>query len=156
MAGVASTNETEREGKESNKYFLNTHHIPLAVLKNEPPASSQSSLSGKEKQVLHVLPGNKCRGQWAQEADGADTSLGCGRFSTGNFVGIGRPRRGEQVKRSWDILVKGVKCAEALRREKPGTWELQEAHYVVKSVRNALDKSNGNRQAWVESRNSKN
>lgn len=51
MAGVAGINETEREGKESNKYFLSTHHMPDAVPKNEPSASSQSSPSGKEKQL---------------------------------------------------------------------------------------------------------
>lgn len=45
-------------------------------------------------------------------------------------VHIGRPRRGEQLKRSWEVLVKRVKCAKALRREKPGTWGLQEVHYV--------------------------
>lgn len=31
MAGVASTSETEREGKESNKYLLSIHHMPDAV-----------------------------------------------------------------------------------------------------------------------------
>lgn len=48
---MAGTNETEREGKESNKYLLRTHHMPDAVPNNEPSASSQSSLSGKEKQL---------------------------------------------------------------------------------------------------------
>lgn len=45
-------------------------------------------------------------------------------------VYTGRLMRGEQVKRPWEILVKSVKFSEALRREKLGTWGLQEVHYV--------------------------
>lgn len=104
---MVSTNETERQGKESNRYLLSAHHMLGAVLNNEQSATSQSALSGKERQLntqlqykAQVLPGHKYRGQWEQ------VSGGCcwrgGRFPTGNvYASISKMRRGDQVKNSW-------------------------------------------------------
>lgn len=35
MADVVSADETEKAGKESNKYLLSAHNMPGTVLKNE-------------------------------------------------------------------------------------------------------------------------
>lgn len=51
MADMVSTNETEREGKERNKYLLSTHHVPGAMLNSGLSAAPQSSLSGRERQL---------------------------------------------------------------------------------------------------------
>lgn len=64
-----STNETEREGKESNKYLLSAHHMPGVVLNNEQSATSQNSLSERERQLNkqlkykgQIIPGHKYGG----------------------------------------------------------------------------------------------
>lgn len=55
MADVVSHNETDREGKGSNKYLLSTHHMPGAMVNNGQFGTSQSSLSGTERQLNKPL-----------------------------------------------------------------------------------------------------
>lgn len=70
VASVVSTNKTEKERKESDKYLLSAHHMSGVVLNNEQSATSQSSLSERErtKQVITIegqlVPGKKYKGQW--------------------------------------------------------------------------------------------